>query len=111
MSSTAEEGRAGESTGLLSGAEKKSMLSVTLHIETLRLTAFVMFDIVMILCSILTKYFVTIPIDQTVIYKIFGFNHSCNVLDHHPAREVGSILLIFMILPFAAFIFLSHFRT
>ena len=112
MSSAAiEQGVApGEVSGLVSG-QKKSLLSITFHIETLRMIAFINFDIVMIVCSFLTKHYVDIPTDETVIYKIFGFNHACNVLDHHPARELGAILLIFMILPFAAFIFLSHYRT
>ena len=110
-SNAAEEGMAlGEQSGLVSGRQKP-MLSVTFHIETLRLIAFVNFDIVMILCSVITKHFVDVPIDETVIYKTFGFNHACNVLDHHPAREVGAILLVFMILPFCAFLFLSHYRT
>jgi hypothetical protein len=118
---TIEEGidaPADESTGLVASSaagapseEKGIILSITFHLETLRMIAFINFDIVMVLCSVLTKTFVTIPTDQTVIYKIFGFNHACNVLDHHPAREVGAILLIFFILPMASFLFLSHYRT
>ena len=112
MASTMEEGAiaVGEQSGLVSG-QKKSLLSLTFHIETLRMIAFINFDIVMITCSVLTRYFVDIPTHETTIYKLFGFNHACNVLDYHPAREVGAIMLIFMILPFAAFILLSHYRT
>lgn len=100
-----------EGAGLVTGQNKKPILAITFHIETLRLIAVIMFDVVMIVCSVLTKHYVEIATEDTVIYKLFGFNHACNVLDHHPAREVGAILIVFMILPFATYIFLAHKRT
>jgi len=99
-------------TSTSSQAEKSvALVSITFNIESLRFIAHFMFLIVMIICSILTKYAVDIPMDETVIYQIFGFNHACNNLDHHPAREVGAVLIIFAILPFVAFHTLSFFRT
>lgn len=90
---------------------RKDTISVTFHLETLRMVAFINFVITLLVCSLLTKYYVDVEPEDTEIYRIFGFNHACNVVDHHPAREVGSILILFFILPLAIFHFLSHYRT
>ena len=47
---------------------------------------------------------------ETAIYKIFGFNHSCNVMDHMPAREVAALMSIFCCYPFVLFHIISFFR-
>ena len=41
----------------------------------------------MVLVGVLvTKAFVTKPLEETVIFHHFGFNHICNVFDHQPSR-------------------------
>ena len=51
--------------------------------------------VLMVLVGIVvTKLFVHGDVEHTVIYRIFGFNHICNVFVHQPSRRrLGSRLL------------------
>mmetsp|Transcript_25604 Transcript_25604/g.40690 ORF Transcript_25604/g.40690 Transcript_25604/m.40690 type:complete len:300 (-) Transcript_25604:98-997(-) len=85
--------------------------TVTFNIETLWLIALVNLVGTILVGTILTKTMVTVPLKETVIYQLMGYNHVCNVLDHHPAREVSAILLLFFIIPMSVFVVTSYFRT
>lgn len=88
--------------------------SITFSLETLRIIAFSAFAIMMIIGTLLTKLVVekdpNYDPEATVIYQIFGFNHSCNLVDHNPSRMISAILSIFFIIPLDLFHILSYFR-
>jgi hypothetical protein len=84
---------------------------LTFNIETLRMIAYLTLVLMVGTGIVVTKRFVHVPEDQTVIYQIFGFNHICNVFDHRPSREVSALLVLFFSLPMAAFVLCSYYRT
>jgi len=53
----------------------------------------------------------TRKITDTVIYSIFGFNHSCNLVDFNPAKEYAALVIPFITLPISIFSILSFFRA
>jgi len=53
----------------------------------------------------------TRKITDTVIYSIFGFNHSCNLVDFNPAKEYAALAIPFVTLPMVIFLLLSFFRA
>lgn len=85
--------------------------SVTFNIETLRLAAYSALVFMVGVGIVVTKLFVHDDPEHTVIYRIFGFNHICNVFDHQPSRTISGILILFFIVPMAGFVVLSHLRT
>ena len=85
--------------------------SVTFNIESLRLAAYSALVFMVGVGIVVTKLFVHDDPEHTVIYRIFGFNHICNVFDHQPSRTVSGILILFFIVPMACFVVLSHLRT
>ena len=95
-------------------AETSKTFSITFSLETLRIIAFVAFLFMMGMCFLLTKLVVekdpNYDPEGTVIYKIFGFNHACNIVDHNPARMIAAILSPFFIIPLCLFHILSYFR-
>ena len=81
------------------------------NIEVLRMIAYINLVFLILVGSIITKLYVEIPPEETVIYEIFGFNHICNVLDHQPSRWISALLVVFFTIPMAAFVLFSYFRT
>lgn len=93
------------------GAGPDNKFALTFNIETLRMVAYINLVLMVIVGIIVTKLFVAVHVEDTVIFEIFGFNHICNVFDHQPSREVSALLVLFFILPMAAFVMCSYYRT
>jgi hypothetical protein len=93
------------------GEKITNEFSLTFNIETLRMIAYAMLVLMVGTGLVVTKLFVTVPEHETVIYEIFGFNHICNVFDHPPSREVSALFVLFFIVPMAAFVLCSYYRT
>jgi hypothetical protein len=83
----------------------------TFNIETLRLMAYSALVFMVAVGIVVTKLFVHDDPTHTVIYRIFGFNHICNVFDHQPSRTVSGLLILLFIVPMAAFVICSYYRT
>jgi len=81
-------------------------------IETLRIFSLCAFLVLLLVCTILTRIYVdpVIPPETTVIYKLFGFNHACNNVDHNPSRQVAALSIVFFSFPYCLFLFLQHLR-
>jgi len=82
----------------------------TFHIELLRMIGLSAFFLVFFVGGIITKIFVNIPPETTEIYRIFGFNHMCNSIDHNPAREIAAIMVPFAAVPLSLFYVLLYFK-
>jgi hypothetical protein len=82
-----------------------------LNIETMRMIAYINLVFLILVGTVITNLYVEVPPEETVIFEIFGFNHICNVLDHQPSRWICALLVVFFILPMAAFVLFSYFRT
>lgn len=93
------------------GVKPNRYFSLTFNIETLRLWAYSALIVMVLVGILVTKFFVTVPLEETVIYHHFGFNHICNVFDHQPSRTVSALLILFFIVPMSLFVGLSYFRT
>ena len=96
--------------------DKNHLLNFEFHIEWLRIFGITSIVLMIIICKLITD-FVIFPngvnkdgmrIEETTIYKIFGFNHSCNVLDFNPAKLVASMMLPFFTLPMIVYLVFSH---
>ena len=75
-----------------SGAASDQKFSMTFHIETLRMIAYSTLVFMVGVGIVVTNTFVPHElkdIQNTTIFKIFGFNHICNVFDHMPSREIS----------------------
>ena len=94
-----------------SGAFTEHKFELTFNIETLRMIAYCMLVLMVIVGIVVTELFVPAHIEHNVILEIFGFNHICNVFDHQPSRTVSALLVLFFILPMAAFVLCSYYRT
>ena len=78
--------------------------------EILRIIAYIGFIIMLVVGYILTETLVDVDPQTTAIYKLFGFNHICNVLDHEPSRTVTAMLLPFWEVPFFLYIIFNFLR-
>lgn len=77
--------------------DKSYMYSWTFHVESLRLFGFLSFLLVLGIGKLITDYSGLDTIEdetETVIFKMFGINHSCNLVDHNPAKMIAAILLL-----------------
>jgi len=86
-------------------------LKLTFNIESLRLLAYSALVLMVVVGIVVTKLFVHEDAEHTVIFRIFGFNHICNVFDHQPSRTISGLLVLLFILPMASFVICSYFRT
>ena len=84
--------------------------TVTFNPEILRVIAYIALIIMLIVGSILTETWVDVDPHTTAIYKLFGFNHACNVLDHEPSRTVSAMLLPFWEIPFLLYVVFNFLR-
>ncbi|MBI3269419.1 MAG: hypothetical protein HYZ53_10400 [Planctomycetes bacterium] len=93
------------------GGVPENQFKLTFNIETLRLLAYLALLFMVVVGIVVTKLFVIMRLEDTVIFQIFGFNHICNVFDHQPSRTISSLLVLLFILPMAGFVLCSYFRT
>lgn len=94
--------------------DNEHLFNYTFHVETLRFRGFIAFCIVMLVGTVITDHsgFDTIPDPtETVIFSIFGMNHSCNVIDHNPSKMIAAILVTPLVqLPLMFYCLLWHVR-
>jgi len=72
--------------------------------EMLRLSSFVLFFLLILICMILTALFADIP-EETEITRMFGYNNICVYLDYPPAAHIAPTLWIFFLMPTMAYAF------
>lgn len=94
--------------------ENKFYYSWTFHVESLRFYGFINFVIMLFIGAMITSYSGLDTIQdphETVIFELFGINHSCNWVDHNPARMIAAILCVpFVQLPLMAYVIIWHCR-
>lgn len=86
-----------QDNGTADSKNKSYVYSWTFHVETLRFYGMLSFLAVLAVCALLTEKsgLDTIPDPtKTVIFELFGFNHSCNWVDHNPVRMIAAILVL-----------------
>ncbi|MEM0982112.1 MAG: hypothetical protein AAGH78_17810, partial [Cyanobacteria bacterium P01_H01_bin.58] len=64
----------------------------------------------LIIGYVLTATLVDVEPHSTVIYKMFGFNHVCNVVDHEPSRTISAMLWPFWEIPFVIYVVFNFLR-
>ena len=108
-----------DTTGTTPGFEESINVTMeetsswTFHVESLRLFAHISLISILALCAIITdtSNLSTIPPpESTAIFKLFGFNHSCNWVDHNPSRMIAGILIPTFQVPMMLYVCLSHQR-
>jgi len=101
---------------------KEPLLSVTFHVEWFRVIGMVSLLFMLLTCMVISKLAIfddgifgygwgTMDPKTTVIYGLYGFNHTCNYLDFNPARLVASIIVPFVMVPMALYNFFFHLRV
>ncbi|MEM1168367.1 MAG: hypothetical protein AAGJ08_04625 [Cyanobacteria bacterium P01_H01_bin.35] len=78
--------------------------------EILRIIAYIALIMMLVVGYILTETLVNVDPDTTAIYKLFGFNHACNLLDYEPSRTVSAMLLPFWEVPFLLYVIFNFLR-
>ena len=87
------------------------VFSLTFNPEILRIIAYTGFIVMLVVGYILTERYAGVDPRTTTIYKLFGFNHSCYVIDYEPSRTVSAMLLPFWEVPFILYIIFSFLRV
>jgi hypothetical protein len=106
-----------EETALVGRKGPGKKLSITFNIEILRFYGLVCGALLLLTGLTVTNMFVDFPEgsggwhpEETFIYKLFGFNHTCTVLDFNPAKTMSAIVIMAHILPMNMFCVLSYYR-
>ena len=67
--------------------------------------------------TFVTNHYVQWPFDgegfdaqATFIYELFGFNHTCTILDFNPSRTISAIAVMMSVGPFLMYVILNRFR-
>lgn len=89
----------------------KYSLSLTFNPEIFRLASYVALVALLAVGYVLTRFFVEIHPTETAIYELFGFNHTCNILDHEPSRTITAMLLPFWEIPFLFYLIFHVLRV
>ena len=84
--------------------------SLTFNPEILRLFAYFGLISTTIVGAILTATVVKVDPHTTAIYKLFGFNHICNVLDHEPSRTITAMMWPLWEVPFLLYVVFNFLR-
>ena len=66
--------------------------------ELLRLSGYLLFGLLLLVCIVLTVAFAEIP-EETELKKAFGYNNICVFLDYPPAAWVGPTLWVMFLVP------------
>jgi hypothetical protein len=96
---------------------KAKKLSITFNIEILRFYGLCAGMLLLAVGGFVTNVFVEFPKgsggwhpEDIFIYKLFGFNHTCTLLDFNPAKTVSAIVIMFHSIPMMMFVVLSYYR-
>jgi len=91
----------------------EALFTFTFHVESIRLFAHIGLLFVFLQGALITEYsgLDSIPDEEaTEIFRIFSFNHTCNWIDHNPARMIAAILIPLYTVPTLGYIILTHLR-
>jgi len=105
-----------ERSGLLGGIGQQSMMKMTFNIEFLRAFGLTMGCIMIFLGRYTTDKYVwgkdnnPDKVEDTYIYKVFGFAHTCVYIDYNPSKTVSAILLVTCVLPLMLYTVLNNYR-
>jgi hypothetical protein len=83
---------------------------ISIHPETLRLTAYMLFWAMVLLAGILTKFFVTENLDASPFVQVVGYNNICIFWDYEPARSITAMFYPFVEVALVGYIFLNFFQ-
>lgn len=86
-------------------------ITKTFNPEILRIVSYIALIIMFLVGSILTSKFSGIHPEETAIYKLYGFNYACNLLDHQPSRTVSAMILPFWEIPFLLYVVFNFFEN
>mmetsp|Transcript_40314 Transcript_40314/g.45429 ORF Transcript_40314/g.45429 Transcript_40314/m.45429 type:complete len:291 (-) Transcript_40314:264-1136(-) len=106
---------ASESTGLL-GSNQKPLPPFHLHVEMFRCIGLSVGLLMVAVGWVVTKLFVWGNFDNpdraqdTYIWKVFDFPHTCVFIDFNPAKSVAALMMNFVTLPLIVFTLLNHWR-
>jgi len=84
--------------------------SLTFNPEILRIIAYIALIVMFAVGYILTETMVHVDPHTTAIYRLFGVNHACNLLDHEPSRTVSAMILPFWEVPFLLYVIFNFLR-
>jgi len=93
--------------------DELSRTSWTFHIESLRLFGQVAFLFTLGICAVITERsgLESIPPPEaTEVFRIFGFNHVCNYIDHNPSKTFAGLVIPLYTIPMILYVFLYHSR-
>lgn len=98
-------------------AKPATRLRAEFHLETLRVIGLAAGIVLLFVGKTVTETFVDFPEgsggwhpEETFIYKMFHFNHTCTYLDFNPSKTVAALVLQLHSVPMCLYIFLAHFR-
>lgn len=109
-----------EGEDLLGNGEEQEPvpIKITFNLELLRAVGLLGIVFALIIGTLLTTYITEWPIkgepfdfEATFIYKLFGFNHTCTMIDFNPSKSVSAVLTITLnVIPLTAFAVLNYYR-
>ncbi len=86
---------------------------IRINLETLRVFSYLYFVSLFLICIAITATEVEYPLgslENTEMYKVFGFNYLCMTISIDPAKQVGAILAPGFIVPISLFVILTYSR-
>lgn len=88
-----------------------------INVEMCRFYGYFAYFIMMIVATIITYNFVDYPVPgngfdptATFIYQLFGFNHTCSVVDFNPSRTISALLVMLLVVPLIIYVILNRYR-
>ena len=120
---------ADEETPLTSGRPLGSR-KITFNLEKIRMFALLSVAVFLITGKAVSKFAVVIPTksdpstvwdkvfngapsdfipEETFIYKLFGFNHNCTIVDFNPAKTISALIFVMFFTMPACFFVICHF--
>lgn len=121
-----------EETPLTGGGSQSGLgqKEFTLNIERLRFVGLVAVFVLLAVGAFVTKYAVVYPAKEdpssfwaklngaptdfvytaTYVFQLFGFNHTCSVLDFNPSKTISAIVVMFSSIPLDIFVICHYLR-
>lgn len=94
--------------------ENRHVYQWTFHVESLRFYGAINFLVILVFAALITEKSGIDTIQdptETVVFKLLGFNHACNWVDHNPVRMLAAILILPLVqIPFMLYVVFWHCR-
>jgi len=101
--------------GTTDSESKSHVYKWTFHIESLNFYGMLSFIVVLAAGALVTEKSGIDTIEdptETIIFELFGINHSCNWIDHNPVRMLAAILFLPLVqVPFMLYVLFWHCRV